>query len=71
MTGRTYLERGNPVTVLIGFGHGAGIPALTARFFVAPPKRLGPRNVLIQRADGSRTVRGFRGLRLPKETPNA
>jgi len=27
----------------------------------------GPRNVAIQRADGSRVVRPFRGLRRPKE----
>jgi acetyl esterase len=29
----------------------------------------GPRNVLIQRADGSRVVRPFRGLRRPIDTP--
>lgn len=29
----------------------------------------GPRNVLIQRADGTTVVRPFRGLRRPKETP--
>jgi acetyl esterase len=28
----------------------------------------GPRNVLIERADGSRVVRPFRGLRLPTES---
>ncbi|MGW4638033.1 hypothetical protein ACWEN6_05880 [Sphaerisporangium sp. NPDC004334] len=27
----------------------------------------GPRNVLIQRADGTKVVRPFRGLRRPKE----
>jgi acetyl esterase len=27
----------------------------------------GPRNVLIRRADGTRVVRPFRGLRKPKE----
>jgi acetyl esterase len=44
--GRVYLERGQPVTVLIRWGKGGG-----------------PRNVLIERADGTRVVRPFRGLR--------
>jgi acetyl esterase len=44
--GRVYLERGQPVTVLIRWGPGGG-----------------PRNVLIQREDGTRVVRPFRGLR--------
>jgi acetyl esterase len=48
MVGKTYLERGEPVVVLIKWGAGGG-----------------PRNVLIERADGSRTVRPFRGLRRP------
>jgi acetyl esterase len=46
--GRTYLERGEPVTVVIQWGRGGG-----------------PRNVLIERADGAQTVRPFRGLRKP------
>lgn len=45
--GRVYLERGQPVVVLVGW------------------RGNGPRNVLIQRADGTRTVRPFRGLRKP------
>lgn len=45
MTGKTYLERGKPVTVLIQW-HGKG-----------------PRNVLIQRQDGSKIIRPARGLR--------
>jgi hypothetical protein len=48
--GRTYLERGQPVTVLTRWGKGGG-----------------PRNVLIRRADGTRVVRPFRGLRKPRE----
>jgi hypothetical protein len=51
MVGRTYLEHGQPVVVLVQWltGHG----------------RTGPRNVLIRRADGSLVVRPFRGLRRP------
>jgi acetyl esterase len=49
ITGGRYLERGQPVTVLIRWSG------------------KGPRNVLIQRADGSRVVRPFRGLRRPGE----
>jgi hypothetical protein len=54
IVGRTYLEKGSPVTVLIQWGlkskgesHG------------------GPRNVMIERADGTKVVRPFRGLRKP------
>jgi acetyl esterase len=46
MVGRTYLERGQPVTVLVRWGPGGG-----------------PRNVLIEREDGRKVVRPFRGLR--------
>ena len=53
ITGRCYLERGHPVTVL-------------ARW-----SGKGPRNVLIERADGSKTVRPFRGLRRAVITPVA
>lgn len=49
MIGKTYLERGKPVVVLVRWA-GTG----------------GPRNVLIERADGERVVRPFRGLRVPK-----
>jgi len=54
--GRTYLERGRPVVVLVRWRPGAE----------------GPRNVLIRREDGSQAVRPFRGLRKPpaaKGTP--
>lgn len=54
IAGRTYLERGKPVVVLIGWGPGGG-----------------PRNVLIERADGTRVVRPFRGLRKPRPEPTA
>ena len=51
IVGRTYLEAGHPVTVLVQWrtGHGPG----------------GPRNVLVRRADGTEVVRPFRGLRKP------
>jgi acetyl esterase len=54
MIGRTYLLRGETVTVLARWGAGGG-----------------PRNVLIQRADGSRVVRPFRGLRRVQPSPGA
>jgi|GEM_PF-1052345 len=65
MIGRTYLEKGAPVRVLIRWG-------LTSAGACAPigplndcswSKRGAPRNVLIERQDGSRVVRPFRGLR--------
>lgn len=52
IVGRTYLERGRPVTVLIQWG-------LKSR----GESHGGPRNVLIEREDGARVVRPFRGLR--------
>lgn len=52
IVGRTYLEHGRPVTVLIQWG-------LKSR----GESHGGPRNVLIAREDGSRVVRPFRGLR--------
>lgn len=48
MIGKTYLERGKPVTVLVKWNG------------------KGPRNILIQRQDGSQVVRPFRGLRSHK-----
>lgn len=52
IAGRTYLLKGEPVTVLIQWG-------LKSR----GETHGGPRNVMIRRADGSQTVRPFRGLR--------
>jgi hypothetical protein len=49
IVGRTYLERGDPVVVLIQWGRGGG-----------------PRNVLIERQNGTKVVRPFRGLRKPR-----
>ena len=52
MIGRTYLERGRPVVVLVR----------------GQWKRGQVRNVLIRREDGTRVVRPFRGLRrVPSE----
>jgi len=49
MIGKIYLERGEPVTVLVRWNG------------------KGPRNVLIQREDGGKVVRPFRGLRVPNK----
>lgn len=62
VTGRTYYERGKPVTVLIGWN--GKIPPKDPNFpFVNLKGRAGPRNVMIRRADGTMTIRPFRGLR--------
>jgi acetyl esterase len=53
MIGRTYLEHGRPVVVLLRGSWRTGAP----------------RNVLIRREDGTCVVRPFRGLRLPPEAP--
>ena len=54
LVGRTYLERGEPVVVLVQWGSGGG-----------------PRNVLVERRDGTRVVRPFRGLRRPPQDGGA
>ncbi|MGW0836549.1 hypothetical protein [Streptomyces prunicolor] len=65
MTGRTYLERGRPVTVLIAYC-ARRVPDVTGDWlhFQWPGQRpaAGPRNVAIRRTDGSTVVRPFRGL---------
>ncbi|MEU2287856.1 hypothetical protein ABZ614_39135 [Streptomyces sp. NPDC013178] len=69
MTGRTYLERGHPVTVTIAYS-ARRAPDITAPWldFHWPDGRpaAGPRNVAVRRADGSIVVRPFRGLTRPK-----
>lgn len=61
IVGHVYLERGQPVTVLIQWSAaGVPFPGVTTR-----PNA--PRNVCIERADGSRVVRPFRGLRRIKD----
>lgn len=57
IVGRTYLERGEPVKVLVQWKQ---IPA-SERVDLPRVKPWTPRNVLIERADGSRVVRPFRG----------
>ena len=51
MVGRTYLERGQEVVVLVQWRTGDG--------------STGQRNVLIRRQDGTLVVRPSRGLRRP------
>ncbi|MDQ1022442.1 hypothetical protein QF035_000024 [Streptomyces umbrinus] len=74
MTGRVYLERGRPVTVVTPYC-ARRAPELTGDWlhFQWPGRRpaAGPRNVAIRRADGSTTVRPFRGLTRPPSHPNA
>lgn len=50
MIGRTYLERGRPVVVLVRWAPGPGVI----------------RNVVIVREDGTKVIRPFRGLRRPR-----
>ncbi len=62
ITGRTYLLRGQRVTVLIQWATPRPDPGEP----VLPHVRTGrtaPRNVLIRHPDGTHTIRPFRGLR--------
>jgi hypothetical protein len=63
--GRTYYENGQPVVVLVRWGGqmSQNEPAPAFIDAAAIKTRTGPRNVLIQRADGTKVVRPFRGLR--------
>jgi hypothetical protein len=71
ITGRSRTERGRLVTVLaqwMGQGHPAAGPGRRDGVVWYPGRggaayRQAPRNVLIERADGTRAVRPFRGLR--------
>ncbi|HEX2297394.1 MAG TPA: hypothetical protein VHH34_02555 [Pseudonocardiaceae bacterium] len=65
MIGRSYLEHGHPVTVLARWAAPAPAPQPDWLTWVRPPRPAAPRNVLIQRGDGTRVVRPFRGLRRP------
>ena len=71
MIGRTYLEAGSPVRILIRWGRtGAGSATHIGKLDGSGwGRRRAPHNVLIERQDGSRVVRPFRGLRkLPEVT---
>lgn len=65
MTGRVYLERGHPVTLVIPYC-ARSAPDITGPWlhFQWPGRQpvAGPRNVAIRRTDGSIVVRPFRGL---------
>jgi hypothetical protein len=71
LIGQVYLERGYPVTVLARWSGQRPMYAGFTRGLVViwhEPRgggrhRQAPRNVLIERRDGSRDVRPFRGLR--------
>lgn len=72
IVGATYLERGAPVTVLVQWSHRGPLPHLMPWMWAwgdrtedGRLRTAGPRNVLIERADGTRVVRPFRGLRKP------
>lgn len=68
ITGRTYIERGEPVTVITAWRQQRKVERLP----VGPLLRLStssPRNVAVRRADGTVVVRPFRGLRVPREAP--
>lgn len=69
ITGSTYLERGEPVTVLAAWNgtRNPDLPRLRALLPLVATRPCGPRNVLIRRADGNLEVRGFRGLRKPPQ----
>ena len=74
MTGRVYLERGQPVTVTIPYC-ARRAPDITGDWlhFQWPGRRptTGPRNVAIRRTDGSIVVRPFRSLTRPLHHSNA
>ena len=63
MIGRTYLERGRPVTVLVRWYARRGAPPDRGPVVWLHPPRRAPRNVLVRRETGELAVRPFRGLR--------
>jgi hypothetical protein len=83
MAGTVYLERGQPVTVMarapftrwhvaeglmvVSWGPPRGHPITGCPYAGLAKYKGAPRNVLIERADGSLAVRPFRGLRCPPE----
>jgi acetyl esterase len=81
MIGETYYERGRPVIVRVAWRsrtpeveHPILMNKLTLDFFRRKdplPARSGPRNVVIEREDGSLVVRPFRGLRKTRKGDQA
>jgi hypothetical protein len=69
ITGRTYLERGRPIVVLVRWGDikADPEPAVGSIQLLVTTKPYAPKNVLIEREDGTRAVRPFRGLRTVKK----
>lgn len=67
MVGRSYLMRGEPVTVITRWA--APTPCEGGVTWLRPPKLTAPRNVLVERPDGTLTVRPARGLRIPPGPP--
>jgi len=72
ITGRIYLLAGEPVTVLTQWATPRTCEATPRTgeppvIWLMPPKPNAPRNVALERADGSRTVRPLQGLRVPHE----
>jgi hypothetical protein len=68
ITGTRYLENGAPVLVLCQWnGRRPARPPVPAGWIWDMPlieaRQCGPRTVLIERPDGSRVIRPFRGLR--------
>lgn len=61
IVGRTYLERGEPVTVLVQWRQQRKAERLDLPGLDLSSRT--PRNVLIRRVDGTEVVRPFRGLR--------
>jgi hypothetical protein len=62
--GRTYLERGQRVTVLARWAARDKVREQPPTWLHwTAPARTAPRNVLIRRPDGEQVVRPFRGLR--------
>jgi hypothetical protein len=69
ITGRVYLLRGEQVTVTCAWnGRSTDLPTQLPH---VTTRRFAPRNVQIQRPDGSRAVRPFRGLLVPPPHPRA
>lgn len=64
MTGRTYLLRGTPVTVVTAYNaRTKGRPPCPPWLHWEKPPKGTPRNVAVRFPDGQVVVRGFRGLR--------